>query len=422
MKKLIALLLSLVMIFALAACGGSESAVSESAVSAGSAAEEPDAEAPDAEAPAAEAPAAEAPAVALDGSWPEDPVKIGVTAFDTTDESFMAVLEYFDYLSQYFNVEIIVSETLNAPEDEEAFIKNCASAGCDGIFAYYNIAGAEAMKLATSLGMYYWGTEQYYDELIDDPYYVGTYTFQDANDPNAKNGDYLAGYEIGYSMANSGLEHLVFCNGGAAIGVQMFLDRQEGVLDGIAAAQADGSATRFDPEEDIIEGFPNDAWFAAQAAALAGDYDGVVITFDAFTWFQPIMESGKDIKVGTIGTVSDSYKAFVENGTVTALVYDCPEVVFGSAFIDIVNAATGHEDLTRMEGADGTSIPLRNYVPRWVLSSAEDFNAVYDMHYNGQYYITAEEVATVLGGLNPDATSEDVAALLNLPLETALSK
>ena len=356
--------------------------------------------------------------IKLDGSWPAEKIKIGVEAFDTTDESFLAVMEYFEYLGKYFNVDIVISETLNAAEDEFAFINNCAAAGCKGIFGYYNIAGDEAIKLATSLGMYYWGTEGSYNNMAEDPNYVGTYTFSDVNDASAKNGEYLAGYEIGYTMANSGLEHLVFCNGGAAIGVPMFIDRQAGVLDGIAAAQAEGSATRFDPATDIIEGFPNDAWFAAQAAALAGDYDGLVITFDAFTWFQPIMESGKDFKVGCIGTVNDTYKTFVENGTVIALVYDCGEVVFGSVFANIVNAATGHLELTR--GADGKA--LLNPTQRWVLTNPDDFNAVYEKHSRGEYFITPEDMASILGGANPDATVNDVIALFDLSLADALKK
>ena len=58
MKKIIALVLALVMVFALAACGGGPSAPAAEAP----AEEAPAAEAPAAEAPAAEAPAAEAPA------------------------------------------------------------------------------------------------------------------------------------------------------------------------------------------------------------------------------------------------------------------------------------------------------------------------------------------------------------------------
>ena len=407
MKKAIALLLALVMVFALCACTPKD----PNAGPASNPGTEPSQSGGEENPPAGSVP--------LDGSWPEEAIKIGVEAFDTTDESFMGVMEYFDYLSDYFNVEFIVSEALNAPEDEFKFIDNCAAAGCKGIFGYYNIAGAEAIKHCTSQGMYYWGNEQYYPDVADDPLYVGTYTFKDMSDENGKNGDYMAGYELGYAMASAGLKHIAMCNGGAVIGVQMFLDRQAGVLDGIAAAQAEGSETKFDPATDIVEGFPGDSYFAKQAEILAGDYDGMVTTFDAFTWFQPILDSGKDFKVGAIGTVSDSYKAFVYNGTVIALVYDCGEVVFGSVFADLVNAATGHADLTR--GADGKA--LLNHTQRWVLSSAEDFNAVYEKHItNGEYYITAEEMATVLGGVNPDATVDDVAALFDMSLEDALSK
>lgn len=416
MKKVIALLLVLVMMFALAACG--ENGNNNAAPGGGEPSGGGQPSGGGGGTSGGGQPSGGDTGVKLDRSWPEETIKIGVEAFDTTDESFLAVMEYFEHLGEYFNVEIVISETLNAAEDEFNFINNCAAAGCKGIFGYYNIAGDEAIKLATSLGMYYWGTEGSYNNMADDPNYVGTYTFSDVNDANAKNGEYLAGYEIGYTMASSGLEHLVFCNGGAAIGVPMFIDRQAGVLDGIAAAQAEGSATRFDPAEDIIEGFPNDAWFAAQAAALAGDYDGLVITFDAFTWFQPIMESGKDFKVGCIGTVNDTYKTFIENGTVIALVYDCGEVVFGSVFSNIVNAATGHAELTR--GADGRA--LLNHTQRWVLTNPDDFNAVYEKHSKGEYFITAEDMATVLGGLNPDATVDDVIALFDMSLEEALKK
>ena len=407
MKKVIAILLSLMMVVGMLAGCSSDNSGGNTQNPGGSNTQNPGGNDPGGDT-----------GIKLDGSWPEEKIKIGVTAFDTTDESFQAVLEYFHYLENYFNMEIIVSETLNAAEDEFAFINNCASAGCKGIFAYYNISGPEAIKQASSLGMYYWGSGENYTGAEDQALFVGDYNFSDPDDPSGKNGDYLAGYEIGYKMASSGLEHLVFCNGGASIGVPMFIDRQAGALDGIAAAQADGSSTRFDPATDIIEGFPNDAWFAAQAAALAGDYDGLVITFDAFTWFQPIIDSGKDFKVGCIGTVNDTYKTFIENGTVIALVYDCPEVVFGSVFTNLMNAATGHLELTR--DADGN--PLSNHVPRWTLSDAESFNAVYEKHANGEYFITAEEMATVLGALNPNATSDDVCALLDLPLEDALKK
>ena len=65
MKKILALLLALCMIFALAACGENAAPAKEEPK-----AEEPAAEAPAAEAPAAEEPAAEAPA---EEPAPEEP-------------------------------------------------------------------------------------------------------------------------------------------------------------------------------------------------------------------------------------------------------------------------------------------------------------------------------------------------------------
>ncbi len=354
---------------------------------------------------------------ALDKSWPAEKVKIGVIAFDTTDESFMGVMEYYNYLAQYYNVEFTVSEAIQSAEHEFQFIDSCAAAGCKGIIAYYNVAGAESIKHCTDQGMYYWGMAEFYESVKDDPHFVGGYTFSNPDDPDAKNGDYMGGYELGLTMGNAGLKHIAFCNGGASFGVQMFIDRQQGFFDGIAAAQAAGSETQFDPAVDVIEGFPDEAYFAAQAAFFSADYDGVVVSFDAFTWFQPIIESGKDIKVGCIGTVSETYKSFVDNGTVIALVYDCPEIVFGSAFADLMNAITGHEDLTRT--ADG--LALLNPTQRWTLSGADDFNAVYEKHINDEsFFVTAEQMATILGDLNESATRDDVCAMFNKSLDDCL--
>ena len=351
--------------------------------------------------------------IPLDGSWPEKTVKIGVATFNPTDESFISLMEYFDYLSEHFNVEFVVSEALDSAEQEFAFIDSCASAGCTSIMGYYNSAGAQSIKQATAQNMYYWGQGQYYDEVADDPYYIGSYTY--ATDSAEKDGDYLAGYQLGLAMGSAGLEHIAFCNGGASFGVPMFINRQQGFFDGFAEAQANGSTTRFDPATDVVEGFPgNDAYTAAQSAVLTGDYDGVCSALDAFTWFQPILDSGKDIKVGTIGSVSETYKTFVDNGTVIALVYECPELVFGSLVVNSINAATGHIDLTR--GADGKA--LLNPTQRWLLDSPEAFNTVYETNIvNGQYFITAEDIANVLGALNPDATTDDIKALFDVPIE-----
>lgn len=360
---------------------------------------------------------AEAP-VALDGSWPEEKVKIGMLTFDTSDEVYLGLQEYYESLKDAFNIEFMYSESIADAAAEFAFIDACAAAGCKGIIAYYNVAGAEAIKECTSKGMYYWGIEQFYEEVKNDPYYVGCYTFMNPEDPSAHNGDYLGGYALGYALGTQGRKHVVFCSGGAAFGVQMFIDRQDGFFAGIAAAQAEGSDVVCDPEKDVIAGWPGtDDFAAAQTAALAADYDAVASSFNVAMWFQPVMESGKDIKLASIGRVSDTYKAFVDMGVVTALVYDCEEVVFGAAIPAILNSVTGHTDLVR--NADGSA--MKNYTQRWIVTDATSFDAIYDLHAQGKFFVTPEQVASALGALNPDATMQTVVDVYNQSMEDALA-
>ncbi|MCR5082206.1 MAG: hypothetical protein K6B15_01895 [Parasporobacterium sp.] len=341
----------------------------------------------------------------LDGSWPEETIKIGMEVYDTADDQYLAFKDYVDYLSEYYNIELITSESLESPEAEMDFIDSCAAAGCKAIIGYYNLAGAEAIKHCMDQGMYYWGTEQYYDDVKNEDLYIGCYTF--IEDGATENGDYLGGYEMGYQMGKSGeVNHIFYCSGGTAFGVQMFLDRQAGFEAGIAQAQAEGSKIKFDPATDIIEGWPGtDDFTAAVGAKLAGDYDGAAVSFNAAALFQPIMEAGKaeSMHLATIGEVGDTYKDFMGN-LISVVVYDCEEVVFGNAMTAILNAVTGHNDLNK--NADGTAAKI--LVNRWVVTDVDTYNTIYDKHAAGEYYVSADDLSNLLGEFNPDVTLEDI--------------
>ena len=112
MKKILALLLALCMIFALAACGEQAAAP---------AAEAPAAEEPAAEAPAAEEPAAEEPAA-------EEPAEGGITAVESPEYASMklAGLEYgTDYVSLYEQVgkSITIADVIEDPDTGLAYIE-----------------------------------------------------------------------------------------------------------------------------------------------------------------------------------------------------------------------------------------------------------------------------------------------------------
>ena len=384
MKKLLALALALVMVLSLAACGGNttETKGAETETKAAEAVKDVVETVAGEEAPEA---------IALDGTWPEETVKIGFLSFDTTADQHLACMDYFDYLSKYFNIEVISSESIADAEGELNFINDCAAAGCKAIIAYYNVSLAEAAKACSAQGMYYWGgfggDEAAYNEVKDDPYYLGGYTLGDA--------EYNAGYSLGKAITEQGCEKIVYCSGGAAFGVSMFIDRQQGFLDALAEAN-------LEPVK-IIEGWPGtDAFAAEQTATLDMDIDAIVSSFAIAMWFQPLMNSPKaeTVKLAAIATVDDLHYDFFNNGTVVGLVYDCEEVVFGNAIPMILSAVTG----AKYTNEDG-SAPLVP-VHRWTVTTPEQYNAIYDIHSAGEYVITAEDIAALIPAVNADATSQ----------------
>ena len=141
---------------------------------------------------------------------------------------------------------------------------------------------------------------------------------------------------------------------------------------------------------------------AQQTAVISGDYDAVVSSFNVAMWFQPVMESGKQMGLAAIGEANETYKDFFDMGVVQAIVYDCEETVFGVFIPMAVNAALGFEDMTRT--AEGN--PLEVPVTRWTITEAEQIDQIYDYHAAGNFFVSAEDFAKALKGLNPDATPD----------------
>lgn len=394
MKKILAFLLAMMMLLAVTACGNNDGG--EDGAADGTASN------------------FHYETYAFDRSWPEETLKIGVELFNPTDDTWLGVKAYFDYLASIFNIEFIYSEAITSAEQEFAFIDSCAAAGCKGIYGYYNASGPSAIMNATSQGLYYVGTADYHERFLEDPYYVGGYSFASEG---GKSGDYTAGYELGYNLAMQDVKHIVYASGETM--VAMFNDRALGFYDGVAAAQAAGSAVRFDPEVDVIGGWPDAPAFPAlQTAALTSDYDAVGSANDIAYWLQPVEDAGKEMKMACIGAVSESYKSYVDNGTISVVVYDAPEYVHGGPMTMLINACTGHNELTK----DADGLPRRQSIHRWTVDSAELFNEIYNKHAAGEYYVSAMDTAMLLGGLNPDATVDMMDAVYDVSMDVAMSK
>ena len=352
---------------------------------------------------------------AFDGSWPEEQIKIAVETFDTTDEQFLAIHDYFDYLEENFNLSFTYSESIGSAEDEIAFIDSAAAAGCKGLFAHYNVTEAEAVKECEAHGMYYVGATDgdFLASVLDNPNFTGTYQLMGSNGDTEHNGEYLAGYEMGYAIANMGYQHIAYCEGGASFGVQMFIDRKDGFIAGLEAAGYENFS-----DADIVSGWPGtDDFLAAQSAVIAGDYDAVVSSFNVAMWFQPVMESGRDIGLAAIGEANDTYVTFFDMGIVKCIVYDCEETVFGLYVPMLVNAIMGYEDMAKDNG-QGLVIPAS----RWTFTEAEQIDAVYAYHEDGNWFVDAETMAAAFKGLNPAATADTYEEVFNLTLDEALAK
>lgn len=425
-KKTLSLLLVAAMTASMAAgCGGNAGATANAGANAGTNADA-DAAATDTSDAAAEPDASadeSTTGYALDKSWPEETIKIAVETFDPTDDQFLAVKGYCEYLKEYYNVDFMYSEAIASAEDEIAFIDSAAAAGCKGLYAMYNVSGEAQGQECIDNEMYFWGQEDYYDTYKDSEYYAGTYTFKAAGDAAAENGDFIGGYQMGYNLATQGATHAFYCNGGASMGIGMFVDRQAGFEAGIAAAVAEGYECAYDPATDVVEGWPGTDDFTAAVTAKITDssYDAVGVSFTAAALFQPIYESGRDseIKVATIGGVNDTYVDAANSGLVSVIVYDCEEVVFMSAIPMLLNAINGDLDMTR--GADGSAGKV--FVNRWTITDADAFNSIYNYHADGNYYVSAADLVNCIKALNPDATYDSMAELYgSLDLVSAIAK
>lgn len=346
-------------------------------------------------------------AVALDGTWPAETIKIGVEVYDTTEQSCIAYQEYFDYLSEYYNLEFMVSESITSPEEELNFAGACQSAGCVAYIGGYNASMETIVQTVTDYGMYYWGCERGLDEqFADNEYYLGGFkSLSSEGKESEEGGDYLLGYELAYSLAEQGCKHVVYCNGGAGFGIQMFVDRQAGFLAGIADAQAAGYEIEFNAEKDMVEGWPGtDSFTAAQSTVLSSDYDGIGCSFSGMEiWAQPIADLGKEdtVKLAGVGTPTDASASLMENGQIASLIYECEEVIFGNAIPMIINAVNGHADLVK--GEEGY---CALGVARWNIKDFSAFTSVYEKHNAGEYYITAEDMAQLFPEFNENASKE----------------
>ncbi len=398
MKKILAVLLASMLLFNLVGCGndaGSQTQTGEVST------EEAGAEASTETGQTSETTAGIE--LSADGRYPAETVKIGFVNFDTTADQVLLIQSYFEYLQQYLNFEIVWSESLKNAEQEFAFIEQCAAAGCQGIIGYYNEGLEESQKLASSLGMYYWGyggLPETYELVKNDPMYVGGVTVGD-------NADYMNGKALVDMLVANDAHKVIVMSGGKQYGVEMFVNRYNGIMDGIKEAQEAGKDIEVVYE---VPGWPGTEEFAAhQTAALEMDADSLAGTLTGMMWIQPLQNAGKfgQIKFACIDTIFEGTVDMMDAGLYVGVSAE-PTGMFGTAIPLIINAVTGYNDNQRHE--DGTAA--------LVTSKSLNVYNVEDMKFyanlvqgDGEWIWDIEDIKSVLGGYNPEFTLEDMNTL-----------
>lgn len=351
--------------------------------------------------------AAPAASLSADGLYPAAPVKICVETFDPSDSQYKGVQDYLNGLSKsVFNVEYIYSEAIASAEQELQFIENCAAAGGKGVIAYYNVSKAQVVAKASELGLYYWGVGEEADvvsQFKDDPHYLGSVILGE--------GDRDGMYAATKALIDQGKTKLIYASGGADFGVTMFVNRLAGFQAAVDEAKAAGKQI----DVTIVPGFPDDSWFAAQGAALAKDVDGVVGSFGAEVWAQPITAANKadKIKVASFGSINDFYKQMFGAGLVTAIAAEPPER-FGIGVAQIINAVDGNAAALQDGG------PTNAVEPLWVVTSPDEFNAISTFESGDGRVQFSKQLTQLVKNLNPDANVDSLKSLIDLYSKKAI--
>lgn len=346
-----------------------------------------------------------APEAGSTTTLPVEKYKIGVVTFDPTDLSQAAIFKYLTgYLGPELNVEFVISQAIVDSNDEFSFYENCAAQGVKGILNLYTASDWRMVfQKMQELEMYFVLPQSPMpDEEIefaaDNPYIVGGI---------GTSGDYEGFKQMTQSFLDAGARSLVVASGGKDFGVQMFIDRFQGVQDAVAEFEAANPGVEIKVTD--FGGFPNDpAFFATQGQMIASDPDAVIATFSGdYLWVQPLKEAGKagQIMLGTYTSMNEVSTAAAKDGTLNFLVATYPEQIAPAVAL-LYNHMSGNGNDFRM---DGKAVSVEQPMVTW--QSPDDVDKWQAVLNAEEPPYTGEDLRAVIKAFNPAATLEDLVAL-----------
>lgn len=389
MKKFIALLLTLSMLLALTACGGTASTPTQ------------------AEQPQQDTTAAEAP---------QKTVKIGVLVADVSGEEALGFRAYYeDYIAKNFPVTFTYTEQLEDAAAEKSAIEKFAAQGYDAILSLSSSDRATQIETAAANKLYYAVVsgmldDSQFEQYKSEPYFVGQIG-------PSMDTEYEAGLAMGKYFADKGTKSVGIY--GAFIPNPMHVYRMAGVLVGLGctyggASDEGGIVGQLFQDQGVdmskvvcgdtqilgyFQGF-GDTTFDEFAAILSQQPEAFLSVGMATTFFADAL-NGANIPYSDIDSFTSGNAANMSDGTLGYLAGKYFSSV-GPIFAATYAAVNG----TPIRDAEGNAISIsQDYL---VATDAEGFDSIYNGD-KGENPIFNKDI---LNGILENPTYENLTAVV----------
>ena len=383
MKKLIALLLALVMVLSLAACGDNNQPAGTQGNNGGN--EEPTLK----------------------------PIKVGVLVADVSGEEALAFRAYYEkYLAPHYNVTLTYTEQLEDAAGEKAAIEQFAAQGYNAVISMSSSDRATQIETCSEYGLYYaiasGMDEALYEKYKSNEYFVGQIG------PSMTT-EFEAGVAMGQYYKNLGVKKIGIY--GAFIPNPMHVYRLAGTLVGLGltyngASEMEAIAGQLYAGFDInavagdiqivsyIVGYSDTMWDEL-GAALGQGIDAFVSVGMATTFFADML-NGAGVPYSDIDSFTAGNGKNIKEGKLTYLAGKYASSV-GPIFAAVVNACNGNPIRT----AEGYALSIsQDYL---VATDAASFDECYGADQGENPIISTEILDTVVG---KGVTYEQFAAIV----------
>lgn len=410
MKKMIALLLALIMVFALVACGNTNTPSTPS-------------DTPSSSTPGSNTPSSDKP---VESDKPTEPTLEPHTlavAFASMSTADMMMKDYLENtLGKAYNTKFVFSEQLEDTDSVISFLETAYASGAEGIIVFPTDGLEQIIAKANELGMYIvTNAAKLQDSVKEMPYYVGSVSSGAALT--------AASYRsIVEQMVSDGEKHnVIIVSGGAGMGSNQHLLCTQAVLEvlqdtygltystPIADMARSTSKIEVDTGTDtkifIYPGFPqSDAYVPGMSSMLqTGEYDTVICCFNVFGQFSVAIDEvekayGKNIRVVSLAAVDEATKNAFEtkdafgNPSIDAVVVKPLCGMAGEMFAVLYNAVEGNLDQIREVPGQASMYTF----PMWYAYGADEFAGLANLDNSPETYaFKPEDIANLLVSNNP---------------------